>query len=184
MKKYFFVHFFIPYRPNAIKTALENGFAKCDIMISTGGMSMGEFDIMKDVLVEDFGAMIHFGRINMKPGCVFFVYIIVNFLRYLIFLPNKFLYTILIMFPVISLNIFKLIIFIPTFIPFNLTNLLKENMSSASDFFGIQEYSSVQPLKGKLHNLFLFLFLIFFYYFLIDLYLSNGMPATRPLLTR
>lgn len=47
---------------------LEQSFSQCDIIITTGGMSMGEFDILKDVLVEDFNAMIHFGRINMKPG--------------------------------------------------------------------------------------------------------------------
>ena len=29
---------------------------------------MGEFDFIKRVLVDDFGATIHFGRVNMKPG--------------------------------------------------------------------------------------------------------------------
>lgn len=29
---------------------------------------MGEFDFLKQVLVDDFGARVHFGRVNMKPG--------------------------------------------------------------------------------------------------------------------
>jgi molybdopterin biosynthesis enzyme len=29
---------------------------------------MGEFDFIKRVLIEDFNATIHFGRVNMKPG--------------------------------------------------------------------------------------------------------------------
>lgn len=32
---------------------------------------MGEFDIIKQVLLEDFGAVIHFARVNMKPGYVY-----------------------------------------------------------------------------------------------------------------
>lgn len=32
---------------------------------------MGEFDFVKRVLVEDFEAKIHFGRLNMKPGYIF-----------------------------------------------------------------------------------------------------------------
>lgn len=51
-----------------IKMVLSKCFGHCDVLITTGGMSMGEFDVLKDVLVEDFGATIHFGRINMKPG--------------------------------------------------------------------------------------------------------------------
>lgn len=29
---------------------------------------MGEFDLIKQVLVQDFNASIHFGRVDMKPG--------------------------------------------------------------------------------------------------------------------
>lgn len=31
---------------------------------------MGEFDLIKKVLVADFNALIHFGRVDMKPGWV------------------------------------------------------------------------------------------------------------------
>lgn len=38
-----------------------------DVVISTGGVSMGEKDYVKSVL-KSFGADIKFGRVNMKPG--------------------------------------------------------------------------------------------------------------------
>ncbi|ODV89277.1 hypothetical protein CANCADRAFT_137015 [Tortispora caseinolytica NRRL Y-17796] len=46
-----------------IKDALESH----DIIITTGGVSMGEKDLLKPTL-EKLGATIHFGRIAMKPG--------------------------------------------------------------------------------------------------------------------
>ncbi|KAF5274311.1 hypothetical protein FQR65_LT04430 [Abscondita terminalis] len=54
--------------PNSVKHALTAAFCRYDVIITTGGVSMGEFDLIKKVLVEDFDATIHFGRINMKPG--------------------------------------------------------------------------------------------------------------------
>lgn len=38
-----------------------------DMVISTGGVSMGKYDLVKDVLME-LGAEISFGSIRMKPG--------------------------------------------------------------------------------------------------------------------
>lgn len=40
----------------------------CDVIITTGGISMGETDIVEHVLVERCGGTLHFGRMNMKPG--------------------------------------------------------------------------------------------------------------------
>ncbi|XP_057652615.1 gephyrin [Diorhabda carinulata] len=54
--------------PDSVKSALEKAFSSNDVVISSGGLSMGEFDVLKQVLVEDFGAKIHFARVNMKPG--------------------------------------------------------------------------------------------------------------------
>nr|XP_023030118.1 gephyrin [Leptinotarsa decemlineata] len=54
--------------PTSVKAVLHEAFSKNDVVISSGGVSMGEFDVLKRVLVEDFGAEIHFGRVNMKPG--------------------------------------------------------------------------------------------------------------------
>ncbi|KAL7520279.1 hypothetical protein ACHAWX_005013 [Stephanocyclus meneghinianus] len=39
-----------------------------DVLITTGGISMGEKDIMEQVLVQGLGGKVHFGRMNMKPG--------------------------------------------------------------------------------------------------------------------
>lgn len=49
---------------SCFKSALES----VDIIISTGGVSMGEKDLVKRVLTEDLEASIHFGRVFMKPG--------------------------------------------------------------------------------------------------------------------
>lgn len=49
--------------------ALKNSFQnKCDIIISTGCVSMGDRDILKEILQKELSAVIHFGRVNMKPG--------------------------------------------------------------------------------------------------------------------
>lgn len=39
-----------------------------DVLITTGGVSMGEKDIMESVFTQGMGGKIHFGRLNMKPG--------------------------------------------------------------------------------------------------------------------
>jgi len=39
-----------------------------DVLITTGGISMGEKDIMEQVFVNGMGGKVHFGRMNMKPG--------------------------------------------------------------------------------------------------------------------
>lgn len=47
------------------KKALDNDV---DVIISTGGVSMGDKDLVKDVLVKDLNCTLHFARMNMKPG--------------------------------------------------------------------------------------------------------------------
>ena len=49
-------------------TKLVEGMEKADIVVSTGGVSMGERDYLKEVLTQDLKAKIHFGSILMKPG--------------------------------------------------------------------------------------------------------------------
>jgi len=51
-----------------LTATLASAIDSCDVVISTGGISMGEKDIMEDVLVGTLGATVHFGRIHMKPG--------------------------------------------------------------------------------------------------------------------
>merc|ERR1711953_238988 len=47
-----------------ITLAMGNG----DLIVTTGGVSMGDKDLLRQVLVKDFQATIHFGRVHMKPG--------------------------------------------------------------------------------------------------------------------
>ncbi|XP_060806736.1 gephyrin isoform X2 [Amyelois transitella] len=54
--------------PDALLAALSEAFRRSDVLVCTGGVSMGERDLLKPVLVEDFSATLHFGRVHMKPG--------------------------------------------------------------------------------------------------------------------
>lgn len=47
---------------------LKAAFEVADVVVSSGGVSMGEKDLLKTVLVKEFAAIIHFGRVLMKPG--------------------------------------------------------------------------------------------------------------------
>jgi len=48
--------------------SLEAALAHCDLLITTGGVSMGDRDLLRQVLVSRLGAKVHFARVNMKPG--------------------------------------------------------------------------------------------------------------------
>lgn len=39
-----------------------------DIVITTGGVSMGELDLLKPTIERALGGQVHFGRVSMKPG--------------------------------------------------------------------------------------------------------------------
>ncbi|KAG0161242.1 hypothetical protein PDIDSM_8776 [Penicillium digitatum] len=39
-----------------------------DVIITTGGVSMGELDLLKPTIERSLGGTIHFGRVAMKPG--------------------------------------------------------------------------------------------------------------------
>ncbi|KAL9546030.1 hypothetical protein MBANPS3_006865 [Mucor bainieri] len=47
---------------------LEEATAKVDVLLTTGGVSMGEADFMKPILEQKMDATVHFGRVMMKPG--------------------------------------------------------------------------------------------------------------------
>jgi gephyrin len=38
------------------------------MVITSGGVSMGELDLLKPTIERTLGGIIHFGRVNMKPG--------------------------------------------------------------------------------------------------------------------
>ncbi|XP_032882784.1 gephyrin isoform X9 [Amblyraja radiata] len=54
--------------PDDLLNALNEGISRADIIITSGGVSMGEKDYLKQVLDIDLHAQIHFGRVFMKPG--------------------------------------------------------------------------------------------------------------------
>ena len=54
--------------PQDLESKLSLGLEKADVIVSSGGVSMGEKDFLKPVLEDLLGATIHFGRVFMKPG--------------------------------------------------------------------------------------------------------------------
>ena len=56
-------------RDNAqdIEESIRQGLEKSDILITTGGVSVGDYDLVKDALVR-MGAQILFWRVKIKPG--------------------------------------------------------------------------------------------------------------------
>lgn len=56
---------------NALRGALRGTLASqpaVDVIITTGGVSMGELDLLKPTIERTLGGTIHFGRVSMKPG--------------------------------------------------------------------------------------------------------------------
>ncbi|XP_047538174.1 gephyrin [Vanessa atalanta] len=54
--------------PTELAAAIARALPRTDVLVCTGGVSMGDRDLLKPVLINDFGATIHFGRVRMKPG--------------------------------------------------------------------------------------------------------------------
>ena len=51
----------------AIQIALQKAFAQCDGVITTGGVSVGELDFVKEAF-EKLGGRVSFWKVAMKPG--------------------------------------------------------------------------------------------------------------------
>ncbi|KAJ9602610.1 hypothetical protein H2200_012803 [Cladophialophora chaetospira] len=53
-----------------LETKLRDAFRlhDLDIVITTGGVSMGELDLLKPTVERALGGEVHFGRVSMKPG--------------------------------------------------------------------------------------------------------------------
>ena len=48
--------------------ALQRGLEQADVIIATGGTSMGEGDLLKPAIERGLSGTIRFGRVAMKPG--------------------------------------------------------------------------------------------------------------------
>ncbi|AEO55107.1 hypothetical protein MYCTH_2298562 [Thermothelomyces thermophilus ATCC 42464] len=55
-------------QPASLEEVLRDALRKVDLVITTGGVSMGELDLLKPTIERALGGTIHFGRVAMKPG--------------------------------------------------------------------------------------------------------------------
>lgn len=55
---------------NELEEKIREGFRlhDLDIIVTTGGVSMGELDLLKPTIERSLGGEVHFGRVSMKPG--------------------------------------------------------------------------------------------------------------------
>ncbi len=52
----------------SILKAFENGLNTSDILVTTGGVSVGDFDFVKDIVIDKLGATVIFKGVEVKPG--------------------------------------------------------------------------------------------------------------------
>ncbi len=57
----------VPDESAKTRAALEQAFAECDIVITCGGVSVGELDFVKSAF-EDLGGQLNFWKVAIKPG--------------------------------------------------------------------------------------------------------------------
>ena len=55
-------------RPGALEQTLRDAMRKVNVIVTSGGVSMGELDLLKPTIERSLGGTIHFGRVSMKPG--------------------------------------------------------------------------------------------------------------------
>lgn len=55
-------------KSGSLEETLRDGLRRADMLITTGGVSMGELDLLKPTIERALGGTIHFGRVAMKPG--------------------------------------------------------------------------------------------------------------------
>lgn len=54
--------------PTDLEVAIRHALRRVDVLVTTGGVSMGELDLLKPTIERKLGGTIHFGRVAMKPG--------------------------------------------------------------------------------------------------------------------
>lgn len=57
----------IPDEPAALKSAIAHAIATADLVISSGGVSVGDYDYIDEILA-DLGATIHIRSVAVRPG--------------------------------------------------------------------------------------------------------------------
>lgn len=56
-----------PDEPDALRALLAEALADCDLLVTTGGVSMGRYDLVGDLLAE-LGAEWRFHKVRQQPG--------------------------------------------------------------------------------------------------------------------
>lgn len=57
----------VPDAPDALKAAIATATEQADMVISSGGVSVGEYDYVEQILI-DLGAQLHIRSVAVKPG--------------------------------------------------------------------------------------------------------------------
>lgn len=57
----------VPDQPEALRGAITQAIASADVVLSSGGVSVGEYDYI-DQILADLGATIHIRSVAVKPG--------------------------------------------------------------------------------------------------------------------
>ncbi|NJL20523.1 MAG: molybdopterin molybdotransferase MoeA [Leptolyngbyaceae cyanobacterium SM1_3_5] len=57
----------VPDRPEALKVAIEQAISQADLVISSGGVSVGDYDYV-DRILDELGAKLHVRSVAVKPG--------------------------------------------------------------------------------------------------------------------
>ncbi|MBD2257571.1 gephyrin-like molybdotransferase Glp [Pseudanabaena sp. FACHB-2040] len=57
----------VPDDPAALKVAIANALTQADIVLSSGGVSVGDYDYV-DQILTDLGATLHFRAVAVQPG--------------------------------------------------------------------------------------------------------------------
>lgn len=75
--------------PGALEAAILHGLETADVLLTSGGVSMGNLDLIKPLL--DRIGVVHFGRLRMKPGkpCTFATVIHAGRQRLIFALPGN-----------------------------------------------------------------------------------------------
>jgi molybdopterin molybdotransferase len=57
----------VPDNPDTIQSILNDAFAQCDLVVTSGGISVGELDFVKDAF-QKLGGHLDFWRVAIRPG--------------------------------------------------------------------------------------------------------------------
>lgn len=57
----------VPDQPEALRQAIAHAISSADVVLSSGGVSVGDYDYVDDILAE-LGAEIHIRAVAVKPG--------------------------------------------------------------------------------------------------------------------